>query len=99
MDFKGCVQVGLVTGAWVRVGHPRWRTQREQNTVDVKQCTSRNRRTFQLWGAANGATEGQEVTRGDAEETERTLPPQGLVRSIKFTLQVTGFMERFLAGE
>lgn len=78
MVFKGCVQVGQVKGAWVRVGHPSRRTQREQSTVDVKQCTSRDRRTLQLWGAANGATEGQEVTRGDAEETERTLPPARL---------------------
>lgn len=99
MVFKGRVQVGQVKGAWVREGHPSRRTQREQSPIDVKPCTRRDRRTFQLWGAANGGTEGQEMTRGDAEETERTLPPQGLVRSIKFTLQVTGFMEGFLAGE
>lgn len=86
-------------GPWVKVGHPSRRTQREQSTVEVKPCTSRDRRTFQLWGAANGAAEGQDVTRGDAEETERKLPPQGLVTSIKFTLQVTGFLEGFLAGE
>lgn len=37
-------------------------------------------------GAVNGRTKRQEVNRGDAGERQRSLPVQGLGRSIKFTL-------------